>query len=166
MVMIFTSKSGEQYFFFIRHIVSVLIGIYYKVGSAGYYHLITYYCYTKRRYKTGILNKQFCRIRNAVFIGILQDHYTIALGMMKKLCGIIIKIPVVHRFGYPHPSFRIYVNIGRIVKHGRFGPQRSFKIIGQIKRDISLGLFTGRSTAAGKQQCHKGNGGSRKKFHL
>src|SRR5690606_8885402 len=57
MVVIVSAKSGQEDFFMVRHIVTILVGVYNKVRSGRNDDLISNNGNTHRRLQIGILNE-------------------------------------------------------------------------------------------------------------
>lgn len=138
VVVVFASKAREQNFFSIRNVVAIFIGVNDQIGGAGYDDLLAHYGDPQGRNEVFVLDKYFGSVGFAIAIGIFQNHHPVAIVVEKVMEGVVVEGAVVDGLGDPDPPSGVHIHIGGIVKHGAFGPEGHFQVVGEIQLERLL----------------------------
>ena len=144
MVVIETTKSGEEVFFFIylwiKFGIAIDIGVHDERGRLSHNDLIANDCYTERSDEFFILNKDMAFIGFAIFIGILKNHNAVTLGVFDRDVRLA-EVTVIDAFSHPDASLMIYIHISWVVEQGGLSPKSYLEIALYVKGRCGKDLF-------------------------
>ncbi|MNL56624.1 hypothetical protein D3C87_1801290 [compost metagenome] len=123
MVVVETAEAGQKNFTLIGFIVAIRVRVHKQVRCAGNDRFIPDYRNAERGCQQRILHIYLRRFGPAIAIFVFQDHHPVTLLLVAEALGrFCIEIAVIDRLCDPHPAFGIDIHVGRVIKHGRFGP--------------------------------------------
>ena len=115
MIVVVAAESAEEHFLGIGLVVAVGVGVENRVRRAGHQDSAgAEHADPERRYQVFVLDEDFAGIADSVAVGVLEDHDSVARGMLEA--GIApIPAPIVDRFGDPEATALVEVHGGRVV---------------------------------------------------
>ncbi len=160
MIVITAVEAGQQHVTLVdRRIVfsvAIHIGVDDDIGRVRHDNLVIEYCDSQRREQRRLLDEHGVLVGFPVSIRIFENDHAVTLRILARVT------PIIQRFGDPHSTLRIHVDVRRLPEEWRLRPERDLKIIrnGQHARwDEGSGRINSRRWS-GRRRGRRGSGGS------
>ena len=137
VVMVLTTKTGQQRFFFIhlgiKHRVPVDIRVNEQIRRLGNHHLIINHRHSQRGDQLRVLDKDMALVCLTVSIAVCEHHDAVSLRHLLEALALVAVHSVIPALSHPHSALGIDIHVSRVVEQRRSRPKGDLKSLGNDK---------------------------------